>query len=69
MIDRVKGFTIVLSEDIRIDEIEDIKNALTMVKGVQSVLPVIVEGFEYITEQKVKNEIRNDLFEFINERI
>jgi NRPS condensation-like uncharacterized protein len=39
MTDRVKGFTVTLSHDIRIDDVEHIQKALEMVKGVVHVEP------------------------------
>ena len=37
MTDRIKGFTVVLAQDVREDDFEAIENVVRMIKGVQSV--------------------------------
>jgi hypothetical protein len=44
MTDRVKGFTVVLDKDFRIDDVEVTQNAIAMIKGVSSVQPIIANG-------------------------
>lgn len=69
MTDRVKGFTVVLDKDFRIDDVEVIQNAIAMIKGVSSVQPIIANGEDFVVEQRTRTEIRKKLFEFIKEEI
>ncbi len=66
MTDRVKGFTVVLSKDIRIDDVEPIREALKMVKGVMEVSDIIAEGMEdEVIRMRTKNELREKFYNFI----
>ena len=69
MTDRVKGFTVTLSKEIRTDDFEWIMNAVKMIKGVESVEPVINDGSEYITLMKRDAEIRDKLHTFIKDNL
>lgn len=69
MTDRVKGFTVVLDKDFRIDDVEVIQNAIAMIKGVNSVQPLIANGEDYVVEQRTKSEIIQKLFKFIKEEL
>jgi hypothetical protein len=44
MTDRLKGFVVVLEEDLPEDDAEPVLSAIRMVKGVVSVKPVIARG-------------------------
>ena len=67
MTDRAKGFTIALKEDIRVDDMDSILNALKMVKGVLKVEPIINDGTEIITEMRLKNEFKQKLLKWFDE--
>lgn len=67
MTDRVKGFTVVLDKDFRIDDVEVIQNAIAMIKGVSSVEPIIASADDFVVEQRTKSEVRKKLFKFIQE--
>lgn len=69
MTDRVKGFTVVLDKDFRIDDVEVIQNAIAMIKGVNSVQPIIANGEEFVVEQRTRSEIRKKLLDFIRGEI
>lgn len=69
MTDRVKGFTVTLSKEVRIDDFEWIMDAVKMIKGVGNVEPVINDGSEYITLMKRDKEIRDKLYGFIKENL
>ena len=65
MTDRVKGFTVVLERDIRIDDVEVIKTAIEMIRGVGSVEMHITTHEDHISRMQMKDEIRTKLFDFI----
>jgi hypothetical protein len=69
MTDRIKGFTVILEKDYRIDDIETIQKAIAMIKGVVGVQPVISQPSDFLAEQRVKNKIREDLYEFITQKL
>lgn len=69
MTDRVKGFTITLDRDIRVDDIEHIQKALEMVKGVAHVEPSISTSEDHIARMRVEGEIRTKLFKFIQDEL
>lgn len=65
MTDKVKGFTVTLEKDIRIDDIEPLMTAINLIKGVASVKPSIAEVDDTINQSRVKHELREKMFEFI----
>jgi len=67
MTERVKGFTVTLAENIRIDDVQPLIDAIGMLKGVINVYPVISEPSELITETRLRNEIREKLLNVIRE--
>jgi hypothetical protein len=58
MTDRVKGFTVTLAYNIREDDFEQVINAIKLFSFVKEVTPVLACGDDYITEQRVRSEIR-----------
>ena len=58
MTDRVKGFTVTLEKDIRIDDVEFILNAVKMIKGIAHVEPSISTSDDHFARQRVKMEMR-----------
>ena len=69
MTDRINGFTVVLSKDIREDDFEALKNAVLMLKGVISIEPNIVDASDSIAKLQSKTEIRNKLYDFIDKEL
>ena len=58
MTDRVKGFTVTLEKDIRIDDVEVIMQAIRMIRGIADVEPSISTSEDYMNRQMVKHELR-----------
>jgi hypothetical protein len=56
MSDRVKGLTVTLSQDIKVDDIDPILNAIKLIKGVELVETHItnIEDFFIKSRTKVK---------------
>lgn len=65
MTDRVKGFTVTLEHDIRIDDVEVIKQAIEMIRGVANVDCSISNTDDIINQARVKNELRGKLWEVL----
>ena len=69
MTDRVKGFTVTLDDDYRIDDVEKIMEAIRIFKGVGSVEPNITTSSDWVNRERVKNEFKGKLFKFIESEI
>lgn len=67
MTTRVKGFTVILDNEMREDDIEYIVNAMRMIKGVQQVLPVESCSEDMMARQKCISDIKHKLFDIVNE--
>ena len=66
MTDRVKGFTVTLEKDTRIDDVEFILNAIKMIKGVLHVKPSITKSDDHFARQRLKMEMRDKMCEIID---
>ncbi|MCK9416466.1 hypothetical protein M0Q97_07400 [Candidatus Dojkabacteria bacterium] len=69
MTDRVKGFTVTLDQDYRIDDVETILNAIRMIKGVVHVEPSIVDIDDQMNQARVKYELRDKFYNFMKENL
>jgi hypothetical protein len=69
MTDRVKGFTVTLAEDMRIDDIEPIMQAIRMIKGVVDVQPSITDSNDHINRIQVLSNIRKKFIKFLEEEL
>lgn len=69
MTDHVKGFTVTLAKDIRIDDIEYIMNAIKMIKGVQHVEPSIATPFDHTAQIRVKADLKEKFYKFMQENL
>lgn len=61
MSDRIKGYVVVLEENMREDDAQAITNAIKMVKGVLTVQPVIGGIEDVFTEERVRRELGEKL--------
>ena len=67
MTDRVKGFTVTLEKDIRIDDVEEILSAVRMIRGVAHVEPSITTHNDHMNRQRIKGELLMKLFKVLHE--
>lgn len=67
MTDRIKGFTIALDNDIRVDEIEYIVNAIKMIKGVNNVEPLVADSTDFIARSRYKQEVLEKMYKLLRE--
>lgn len=61
MTDRIKAFTVVLDEDYRTDDVEQIHKALLMIKGVLSVEPLVADAMDHVARQRARAELTEKL--------
>lgn len=60
---RIQAFTVVLDQDLRADAAEATVNALSMIKGVASVQPVMVTEEGMIQRARIRHEIYRKLYQ------
>lgn len=65
MTDRIKGFTVVLEKDIREDDFELYMQSISLLKGVQQVIPHETDHRDIIQEIRTKSEMKSALYELI----
>jgi hypothetical protein len=62
MTDRVKGLVVVLEEDMRTDDVENVIRLICTIKGVLSVENNIVNPDDYINRERVRIELVQKLW-------
>ncbi len=67
MTDRVKGLTITLESDIRIEDISPLMNAILQMKGVIDVSPIISNASDSVVKLRCRQEMREKLYTLISE--
>lgn len=67
MTDRISSLTVVLKEDVRVDDIGRVVEAIEMIGLVLSVTPNVADFAEHVATMRVHNEARHKLFELIKE--
>jgi len=68
MTNRVKGFTVTLDGDYRIDDFEVIKNAVEMIKGVAHVEPSITTHEDHMNRTLIRIEMERKIYETLREK-
>lgn len=66
MTDRIKGFIVTLDKDYREDDVEVIKNAIEMIKGVLDVSEVKTDIDDHMNRQKITMEFRSKMYDALN---
>ncbi len=66
MTDRVKGFTVTLEKDIRIDDVQCIIDAISMIKGVLDVEPSISTMQDHMIKTQLKIEMKRKIIDCID---
>lgn len=69
MTDRIKGFTVTLAEDVRIDDIEATMDAIRMIKGVVDVQPCVTDSNDHINRMQILSRVRTKFIKFLNEEL
>lgn len=68
MTDRIKGYVVILEENIREDDAKQITDALSMVKGVLKATPLISGIEDLIAEERVRARLRNQILDILWDR-
>ncbi|MBW2600024.1 MAG: hypothetical protein JRC60_08140 [Deltaproteobacteria bacterium] len=63
MTDRIKGFSVSLSSDMREDDCQGIIGAILMIKGVSAVERHVSDPDDWYARQHVKEELRGKILE------
>lgn len=69
MTDRIKGFTVTLEKDIRVDDVEMIIQSIQMIRGIANVEPSISTPDDHMNRERIKYELRDKFYEFIKEEL
>lgn len=67
MSDRVKGFVVALDKNYREEDVEQIKNAISQIKGVLSVKENVMNPDDFINSVRITNDIKKRLYGIIEE--
>ena len=65
MTDRVFGFTVTLEYEMRTDDVDDIIGALRMIKGVQSVTPLVADAQLWYAKESARRELISKLWDVL----
>lgn len=68
MTDRIKGFVVTLDKDYRVDDVEEIRRALLMVKGVLSVDSSVADISDHMNRERVRIELHEKLFQVLHSK-
>jgi hypothetical protein len=67
MTDRLKGFTVALTTDIREDDAQAIADAIRQLRGVLDVAPILADSSDWINRQRIRAELSQKLFDILKE--
>lgn len=65
MTDRLKGFLVVLDDDMREDDAQPILDAIRQLRHVLSVTPMVAEHGDYSARVRVLHEIRAKILDVV----
>lgn len=65
MTDRVQALTVILSQDIRSDDVQCIVDAIRLLRGVAKVETHVVPGLEHLTRAVVTARLHGELMDAI----
>lgn len=65
MTDRVSAFIVTLDQDIRVDDMEFILNAVRALRHVQSVKPFVATWESHVAEERVRKDLGEKLLKVI----
>lgn len=68
MADRYIAFTVTLEEEIRGDESEPIVNAIRMIRGVGSVVPVVKDVHDYCAGETARRELTAKILDVLKRK-
>jgi hypothetical protein len=62
MTDRIFAYTVTLEREIREDDAEHITNAIRMIKGVTSAVPIVASVESHWALEAARRELRDELW-------
>ena len=65
MTDRIHSLTVTLERDIREDDLDQITNAIKMIKGVLSVAEHVADSASYMAEMRARAELGKKVMDII----
>lgn len=65
MSDRIKGFHVVLKENVKDDDFENIKTAVLMIKGILDIVENNVDIDDLINRNRIRHEMVNSIIDVI----
>lgn len=67
MSDRTFSLTVLLDGEYRDDDAQVIIDAISMIKGVEKVIPKISESADYLAYARARNDLHKKLFKVLEE--
>jgi hypothetical protein len=67
MTDRIKGFVVTLTDDIRIDDVQPLLDAVKMLKGVASVDTSVTDMDDHMNRRVIAMEMKTKIYEVLKE--
>jgi len=67
MSDRICSFTVTLDADYKDEDAQYILNAIKMIRGVQSVVPQVLDYSMYIAQERARMELSSKLWTVLHE--
>ena len=65
MSDRYVGFVVVLEEPLKDEDAEEIRNAISMIKGVVSVSLMVADLGYYAAREQIRHELIQELWDVL----
>lgn len=67
MSDRIKGFVVVLGKDYKDEDAEQIKQAISMLKGVISVKESVADAEDHMNRERIRSEYAKKLINVLRD--
>lgn len=68
MTDRVSGLYVILEQDIREDDVEELVQAIRLLRGVLTVETHVADFEEAIAQARVRSELIRELWDALNKK-
>lgn len=65
MSDRVYALTVILDNEMRAEDADEVMSALRMIKGVQSVAPLVADAQLWYAKERARMELINKLWDVL----
>ena len=69
MTDRINGLTVALDRDYRSDDVEEIVNAIMMIKGVKGVTTSVTDMADYTARVRVATELQTRILKVFSDEL